>query len=127
MIMGAEIGMLIVETIAKIRRLFFVQGKPIKAICRELRLSRKVVRKVLRSKATEFHYEREAQPLPKIGPWSDKLDRLLLANEAKVARERLTLIRRGSSRRTIMHPVFRSARCERPRLSGLTGATQVQI
>jgi hypothetical protein len=85
--------MLIVETIAKIRRLFFVQGKPIKAICRELRLSRKVVRKVVRSKATEFHYEREAQPLPKIGPWSDKLDQLLLANEAKVARERLTLIR----------------------------------
>jgi hypothetical protein len=69
------------------------QCKPIKAICRELRLSRKVVRKVLRSKATEFHYEREAQPLPKIGPWSDKLDQLLLANEAKVARERLTLIR----------------------------------
>src|SRR5271169_2042869 len=93
MIMGAEIGMLIVETIAKIRRAFFVQGKPIKVICRELRLSRKVVRKVIRSKATEFHYEREAQPLPKIGPWSDKLDQLLLANEAKVARERLTLIR----------------------------------
>ncbi len=91
--MGAEIGMLIVETIAKIRRLFFAQGKPIKAICRELRLSRKVVRKVIRSKATEFHYEREAQPLPKIGPWSDKLDQLLLANEAKVARERLALIR----------------------------------
>ena len=85
--------MLIVETIAKIRRLFFAQGKPIKAICRELRLSRKVVRKVIRSKATEFHYEREAQPLPKIGPWSDKLDQLLLANEAKVARERLALIR----------------------------------
>jgi hypothetical protein len=85
--------MLIVETIAKIRRLFFVQGKPIKAICRELRLSRKVVRKVVRSKATEFHYERVAQPLPKIGPWSDKLDQLLLADEAKVARERLTLIR----------------------------------
>src|ERR1700674_6062784 len=93
MIMGAEIGMLIVETIAKIRRLFFGHGNPIKAICRELGLSRKVVRKVIRSKATEFHYEREAQPLPKIGPWSDKLDQLLLANEAKVARERLTLIR----------------------------------
>jgi hypothetical protein len=43
--------MLIVEMIAKIRRAFFVQGKPIKAICRELRISRKVVRKVLRSKA----------------------------------------------------------------------------
>ena len=84
--------MLIVETIAKIRRAFFVQGKPIKAICRELRVSRKVVRKVIRSEATEFRYEREAQPLPKIGPWRDKLDQLLLANEGKAARERLTLI-----------------------------------
>jgi hypothetical protein len=46
MILGAEVGMLIVETIAKIRRAFFVQGKSIKAICRELRVSRKVVRKV---------------------------------------------------------------------------------
>ena len=61
--------MLIVESIAKIRRAFFVQGKSIKLICRELRVSRKVVRKVIRSEATEFRYEREAQPLPKIGPW----------------------------------------------------------
>ena len=30
--------MLIVETIAKIRRAFFVQSKSIKAICRELRV-----------------------------------------------------------------------------------------
>jgi len=91
--MGAEIGMLIVETIAKIRRAFFVQGKSIKAICRELRVSRKTVRKVIRSDATEFRYEREAQPLPKIGPWRDKLDQFLSANEGKAARERLTLIR----------------------------------
>ena len=34
--------MLVVETIAKIRRAFFIQGKSIKAICRELRVSRKV-------------------------------------------------------------------------------------
>src|ERR1700685_4573191 len=91
--MEAEVGMLVVETIAKIRRAFFVQGKSIKAICRELRVSRKVVRKVIRSEATEFRYEREAQPLPKIGPWRDKLDQLLLANEGKASRERLTLIR----------------------------------
>ena len=51
------------------------------------------MRKVLRSGATEFHYEREGQPLPKIGPWRRALDRLLLANEGKAARERLTLIR----------------------------------
>src|SRR5260370_23341888 len=85
--------MLILETIAKIRRAFFVQGKSIKLICRELSVSRNVVRKVIRSDATEFRYEREAQPLPKIGPWTDQLDELLLANEGKAARDRLTLIR----------------------------------
>ena len=73
--------MLVVETIAKIRRAFFVQKKPIKEICRELRVSRKAVRKIVRSDATEFHYERSTQPLPKIGPWRDRLDCLLLANE----------------------------------------------
>src|SRR5215468_2088753 len=85
--------MLVVETIAKIRRAFFVQGKAIKAICRDLGVSRKVVRKVIRSGATEFRYEREDQPLPKIGRWRETLDQLLLVNEAKASRERLTLIR----------------------------------
>jgi hypothetical protein len=85
--------MLVVETIAKIRRAFFAQQKPIKAICRELRLSRKVVRKVLRSDATEFRYERETQPMPRIGPWRDQLEALLLANERGAVRERLTLMR----------------------------------
>jgi transposase len=84
--------MLIVETIAKIRRAYFVQKKPIKVICREFRVSRKVVRKVIRSEATEFRYERGSQPLPKIGPWRAPLDELLLANEGKAARERLTMI-----------------------------------
>ena len=85
--------MLVVETIAKIRRAFFREGKPIKAICRDLGISRKVVRKVIRSGATEFRYEREVQPLPKIGRWSDELEQLLTANEGKPPRERLTLIR----------------------------------
>jgi transposase len=85
--------MLVVETIAKIRRAFFRDGKPIKAICRDLGVSRKVVRKVIRSGATEFRYEREVQPLPKIGRWSDELEQLLTANEGKPPRERLTLIR----------------------------------
>ena len=85
--------MLIVETISKIRRAYFVQKKPIKVICRELRVSRKVVRKVIRTEATEFRYERTAQPLPKLGPWVAALDALLLGNEGKPARERLTLIR----------------------------------
>jgi len=85
--------MLVVETIAKIRRAYFAQEMTIKAICRDLHVSRKVVRKVIRSDATEFHYERDSQPQPKIGPWRDQLDSLLLENEGKSARERLTLIR----------------------------------
>jgi transposase len=85
--------MLVVETIAKIRRAHFVQKKPIKEICRELHVSRKVVRKVIRSEATEFCYERREQPLPKIGPWRERLESLLLENEGKPARERLTLTR----------------------------------
>src|SRR5438874_3988097 len=85
--------MLVVETIAKIRRAYFAQNKPIKTICREFRVSRRVVRKVIRSQATEFHYERGRQPLPRIDPWREQLDGLLLENEGKPVRERLTRIR----------------------------------
>jgi transposase len=85
--------MLVVETVAKIRRLHLVQGLAIKAICRELGLSRKVVRKVLRSGTTEFRYERTRQPMPKLGAWQAELDRLLEENAGRASRERLTLVR----------------------------------
>jgi len=78
--------MLVVETIAKIRRAYFSVGKPIKEICRELRVSRKAVRKVIRSNATEFHYERSTQPLPRIGPWRERLESQLEDNEGKSVR-----------------------------------------
>jgi len=41
---------------------------------------------VIRSQATEFRYERGRQPLPRIDPWSEQLDALLLANEEKPTR-----------------------------------------
>ena len=85
--------MLVVETVAKIRRAHFVQGKSIKAICRELCVSRKVVRKVIRSGATSFEYDRAGQPMPKIDPFRAVLDDMLAANDAKPSCERLTLIR----------------------------------
>jgi hypothetical protein len=75
-LLEAEAGMLVVETIAKIRRAYFRQGKAIKAICRELGVSRKVVRKVIRTGATEFRYEREDQPLPRIGRWRGSCPKL---------------------------------------------------
>jgi transcriptional regulator with XRE-family HTH domain len=85
--------MLVVETIARIRRERFVKGKSIKEIVRELKVSRNTVRKVLRSGATSFEYMRTVQPRPKLGSWRADLDRMLSGNEAKPARERLTLIR----------------------------------
>ena len=82
-----------VDTIARIRREFFVRGKSIKEIVREQHVSRNTVRKILRSGATEFSYEREVQPLPRLGRWKAELDRLLASNGAKPSRERLTLMR----------------------------------
>ncbi len=57
--------MLIVETIGKIRRYFFVEGKKIKQISRELRISRNTVRGVVRSGTTAHSYTREDQPCPR--------------------------------------------------------------
>src|SRR5258705_1255897 len=59
--------MLIVETIARIRREHFIKGKTIKEIARDLKVSRNTVRKVLRSGETSFEYERVIQPRPKLG------------------------------------------------------------
>jgi predicted transcriptional regulator len=86
--------MLIVETIARIRREHFIKGKTIKEIARDLKVSRNTVRKVLRSGETSFEYERVVQPRPKLGRWAAELDGLLAGNAAKAAREQLTLTRR---------------------------------
>jgi transposase len=85
--------MLTVETIGRIRRERFVNGKTIRQIARDLRVSRNTVRKVLRSGETSFEYDREVQPLPKLGRWTADLDELLAGNATKAAREQLTLIR----------------------------------
>jgi transposase len=85
--------MLTVETIGRIRREHLDKGKSIKEIARALHLSRNTVRRILRSGETAFSYEREVQPRPKLGPWTEALDRLLAANAKATVRERLTLIR----------------------------------
>ena len=85
--------MLVVETVARIRREHFVKGKTIKEIARDLGISRNTIRKVLRSGETSFEYERTVQPRPKLGRWTSDLQELLEGNVAKAAREQLTLIR----------------------------------
>ena len=59
--------MLVVETIARIRRDHLVRGVPIKKIARDLRVSKNTVRKVVRGDETSFSYERKIQPMPKLG------------------------------------------------------------
>ena len=82
--------MVTVDTIGRVRRAYWVQKKKIKAIARELRLSRGTVRRIVRSGETVLTYERKEQPLPKLGPFVEQLDKLLEANMAKRKRERLT-------------------------------------
>ena len=84
--------MLIVETVVRIRR-EHAAGKAIKAIARDLRLSRKVVRKAIRSPEAAFNYQRKVQPLPRIGPYQERLDALLEENEARGRRDRLRMTR----------------------------------
>ncbi|MCJ2130598.1 IS21 family transposase, partial [Methylobacterium sp. E-045] len=76
-----------VDTIARIRRPFFNRGRAIKNIVRDLHVSRNTVRKVVRSGATAFAYEREVPPLPQLGPWRDALARMLPTNASRSARE----------------------------------------
>ena len=82
-----------VDTIARVRRAFHIQGWSVKKIVRGLHVLRNTVRKILRSGETDFSYERERQPMPRLGPWQDRLEQMLGSNAAKPSRERLTLIR----------------------------------
>ena len=85
--------MLVVETIARIRREHLGKGVPIKKLVRELKVSRNTVRKAVRSGETSFSYGRKVQSRPKLGPWIEVLDGYLEANEKKARRDRLSLMR----------------------------------
>ena len=90
---GARLGMLVVERIAKNLSGVF---RPEQADQDDFPRASGVAEgraQGIRSQATEFRYQRSRQPLPRTDRWRDQLDGLLLENEGKSARERLTLIR----------------------------------
>ena len=77
---------MIVETIARIRRDHFKDGKSIKAIARTRGVSRNTVRKVLRRDETAFRYDRQAPTVyPKLGPFQAQLEALLTGPPQSVA------------------------------------------
>lgn len=90
---GGSRGMVMVETIGRVRHAFLVKGKGIKRIARELRLARNTVRSIVRDEETEHRYRRQDQPLPQLGAFAAALDTMLEANAGKGRRERLTFQR----------------------------------
>jgi len=82
--------MLVVETVAKIRR-DHDRGKSIKAIVREMGLSRNTIRKAVRAESAQFSYRRSAKSRPELGGFAERLDGFLEANERAGKRDRLRL------------------------------------
>jgi transposase len=65
--------MLIMETIAKIRRRHLVKGESISAIARDLKLSRNTINKYLHTKEVSS-YRRSRQPRPQLGEFQSMLE-----------------------------------------------------
>ncbi len=82
--------MIIVETIAKIRRLYYVQNKGIKTIARELNLSKNTVKKIIRDDKTSKTYVRDKQTLPIMGEFKGQLIDMLKKNIKQPLRLRYT-------------------------------------
>ncbi|HRD74862.1 MAG TPA: IS21 family transposase, partial [Hyphomicrobiaceae bacterium] len=86
--------MITVDTVGRVRRAYFVQGRKIKAIARELKLARNTVRDIVRAgsggEAPSRKYVRREQPLPQLGAFVVALDAMLTANADRPMRERLT-------------------------------------
>ena len=85
--------MLVVETIAKIRRAHFIDGKSIKQICRELRVSRNTVRKVKR--LVIQHHDRIQRFDPDLERWVvheqiDDAGRLQMVGQSVAARLKIS-------------------------------------
>jgi transposase len=83
--------MVTVDTIAKVRRAFFVQKRKIKAIARDLKLARNTVREIVRAEQqTEHRYVRKEQPRPQLGAHMAALEQMLSDNAKRPKRERVT-------------------------------------
>lgn len=75
--------MICLETVAKIRRYYFVEKKSIREIARILHLARNTIRRVVRDDDPSTVYVRKGQSSPQLDPFKELLNRLLEEDEAK--------------------------------------------
>lgn len=77
------------ETIAKVRRDYHVDGKSLKQIARERGISRNTVRKIIRMDVTALEYKRSysSPSQPELGAYNDQLS-AWLKEDAKLGRKR---------------------------------------
>src|SRR5574338_678332 len=83
--------MLTMETIAKIRRLYHVNGKGFKTIARELKLSKNTVKKIIRNDETVLHYQRQQQGYRVLEQYTDKITEKLIYDAKEPKRRRRTI------------------------------------
>ena len=76
------------ETIRKVRKAHFVDGKGIREIARTFNLARNTVRDIIRTGKTDQTYQRSNQPRPKLGLFADRLSALLKEDSGKPAKHR---------------------------------------
>ena len=72
--------MFIVESIAKIRRMYYVEDKGIRTIARALNISKNTVKKVIRSDKTKFELTRHSRKKPALENHLGILHQLLEEN-----------------------------------------------
>lgn len=78
------------ESAAKIRRLYFVQGMSIKALSRKTGISRNTIRGIIRSDSASRQYKRVEQPMPKLQAYIPQLEDWLRADVKSPKKQRPT-------------------------------------
>lgn len=81
--------MLVLETVVRNRR----EHAGGRSMARDLRLSRKVVRKAIRAPEAEFTYRRACSGCRGLGSFQERPDALLAGNEARPRRDRMRMTR----------------------------------
>src|SRR5687768_17175031 len=79
-----------VETLLKIRRLYYVEGKGYKTIARLLKMSKNTVKRLIRADKVSLSYERKKQTYRVLDAYQEKLIESLEADEKEPKRRKRT-------------------------------------